>query len=536
MAKFATRIGVTERLMKSPGATLNYEGGLAFRQDQRRTLAKVAACCLVNERSFYEDTTGRVFDLVNEVGETDPQWLVKLAVFLREELRMRSIVHYIAAVCLTLPKARSPVTRAFPRIAPRADDILEIAALLKDGRFGLSASLPHIARRLMATRLNQFSEYEVIKYRRPSQFGLRHLLNMVHPKPISRKQGLLFCYIRSGRGALDRLSLSDLDLIPQIQAFEEFKRIPRNHTRRIVALIEEGRLPWEVALPTAGSKRAIWTACAKSMPIMALIRNLRNLLKSKALCDPEIRKIVLGKIRDPEVVRNSKQLPFRWLSAYRAIAEDDPEIGEALVGALEASVANLPRFSGTTFISCDNSGSMYGVPLSTRSTLLPADIANLLGAMIFNLSEKGFVSVFADRFAWVPLSKKDGAMVNWEKIRNVDVGAATLAFKAIQHLIKEKLFVDRIIIPTDMIIYGENDLFNDAESFVALLRHYRERINPRVKTYILNLQPYEYFITPEDELGVTTISGWSESVLKYIEHDSSAEGADMVDIVGRVRL
>jgi hypothetical protein len=35
---------------------------------------------------------------------------------------------------------------------------------------------------------------------------------------------------------------------------------------------------------------------------------------------------------------------------------------------------------------------------------------------------------------------------------------------------------------------------------------------------------------------VTTISGWSESILKYIEHDSTADGSDMVDIVGRVRL
>ena len=536
MAKFATKLGVTERLMNNPLATFNYEGGLAFNHDPRRTLVKMAACCLVNERSFYEDTTGRVFDLVREVGETDPKWLVQLAVFLREELRMRSVVHYIAAVCMTLPAARTSITRAFSRIAPRADDSLEIAALLKDDRFGLAASLPHVARRLLAARLNRLSEYEVIKYRRRSGFGLKHLLGMVHPQPVSKRQGLLFRYALAGKSMFDRPPFPDLDLIPQIHGYEEFKITRRSRTRKICSLIEEGRLPWELAIPAAGSKRAVWAACAKSMPIMALIRNLRNLHKSKALKDPEVRKIILDKLKDPETVRNSKQLPFRWLSAYRAIAEDDPEIGEALMGALELSLVNLPRFSGTTFVSCDNSGSMYWQPLSARSTLVPADIANLLGAMIFHLSDIGLVSVFAEEFAWVPLSKEDGTMVNWEKLRATDVGGATYAFKVIQHLLKERVFVDRIIIPTDMIIYSKYDSTRDAESFVTLLRYYRRQINPRVKTYIINLQPYEYFIAPEDEEGVTTISGWSESILKYIEHDSAADGSDMVDIVGRVRL
>jgi len=556
MAKFAVKPGVVERLMMNPAATFNYEGGPAVRLDPRRTLAKMAACSLVNEKSFYEDTTGKVFDLVKEVGETDPKWLVKLAVFLREELRMRSIVHYIAAVCLTLPAARSSITRAFLRIAPRADESLEIAALLKDGRHGFSASLPHVARRLFAERLNRLSECEAIKYRRGSGFGLRHLLNMVHPKPASKRQEQIFRYILAGKRMLETPPIPDPELIPQIIGYEEFKATRRGYTRKICRLIEQGRLPWELALSAAGSNRAVWTACAKSMPVMALIRNLRNLFRCGALKDPEVRKSVLDKLRDPEAIRSSKQLPFRWLTAHRAIAEDDPEIGDALIGALEMSLVNLPRFTGTTFVACDNSGSMQWSPLSERSSLVPADIANLLGAMIFHLSERGIVSAFGEEFAWVPLTREDRIMANWQKIWDTEVGGATYAYKAIQYLLMERIFVDRIIIPTDMIIYSGHDLLrfagpyadlfgslgalgvtdNGSESFVTQLRHYRRRVNPRVKTYIINLQPYEYFIAPDGEEGITTISGWSEAVLKYIEHDSAADGSDMVDIVGRVRL
>ena len=63
-----------------------------------------------------------------------------------------------------------------------------------------------------------------------------------------------------------------------------------------------------------------------------------------------------------------------------------------------------------------------------------------------------------------------------------------------------------------------------------LLRQYRKRVNPDVSTFIINLQPYEFLITPQDENGVTVISSWNSSVLKYIELSET----DMVREVERI--
>jgi len=521
-------------LLKKP-QLLNYEGGLAYSRDARETLAKMAACCLVKEASFYENTTGKVFDLVRLVGRKDPKWLVKLAVFLREELKLRSIAQYITAVCLTLPEARGAVARAFDRLTPRLDDVLEIASLLKDGRYGLDPALPHAARTQFARKLNNLSEIDVLKYRRASRFGLKHLLSLVHPKPASAKQALLFRYAHS-RKNWSRFKLEEYCALPQIMSYEELRRTPRRYTRKISGLIEEGKLLWEVVLPYAGASERTWAACAKSMPIMALIRNLRNLHRHGALKDPEIRCLVLEKITNRDVVLNSRLLPFRWLAAHRAVGDLDPEIGDALISALEISVENIPRFKGETFVACDNSGSMSWRTISSRSSLYPADIANLLGAMIFHLSESGSVSVFGSDFSVVPLSRKDSIMTNFAKISAFDIGWATYAYKVMQYLIAKKKRVDRIILLTDMIIYGSDEGDEGKEAFVNLLRVYRARINPEVKTYAINLQPYEYFISPADDLGVTTISGWSESILKYIECDSAMDGTGLADIVERIVL
>jgi 60 kDa SS-A/Ro ribonucleoprotein len=536
LTKFATKVSNVQKQLRSPAVTLNYEGGIAYKQDARHTLAKMAACCLVNEQSFYEDTTGKVFQLVQAVGQEFPEWLVKLAVFLREELKLRSIPQFVTAVCLSLPAARDPIKKAFDRLTPRTDDLLEIAALLKDGKHGLANSLPHISRRLFAKKLNQLTEIDVIKYRKSSQFGLKHLIRTVHPKPTSERQKLLFQYILARTKVWETCPGNLLNMLPQIFRLEELKSTSRKDKNAICLLIEEGRLPWEVVIPVVGSKKVFWESCVKNMPIMALIRNLRNLYFHGLLKQGKTRRLILDKLKNKEVILNSKQLPFRWLSAYKAIEGCDQEICDALISALEISAQNLPRFSGHTFISCDNSGSMTMAPISARSSLYPADIGNLLGAMVLYLSEHGCASVFGEDFAVVSTSKKDSILTNWQRLKDKNVGYATNSYKAIEFLVENKYFTDRIIILTDMIIYRSDAFEDDSTSFMSLLQKYRRQVNPKVRTYIVNLQPYEYFISPADDLRVTTISGWSESILKYIEYDSSLDHTDVVDIIGRIKL
>jgi hypothetical protein len=58
-----------------------------------------------------------------------------------------------------------------------------------------------------------------------------------------------------------------------------------------------------------------WEAVIPSMGAMALVRNLRNF--DRAGVSDEVAAEVARRISDPAEVARSRQLPFRYLSAYR---------------------------------------------------------------------------------------------------------------------------------------------------------------------------------------------------------------------------
>jgi 60 kDa SS-A/Ro ribonucleoprotein len=513
---------------------LNNELGRAFPRDPRTTLVNMAASCLVDEPLFYGDTSQRVRILIQWSAREFPEWTVKLAVFLREELHLRSISHLVLACAATVPAARPFLERAFPRVATRPDDMLEIAALLKDERQMLARSLPAVVRRSIRRKLDALSELHAIKYRKAGTFGLKHLIRICHPKPSSPRSSFLLRYAQDSRAwrTIDEASRAKVSMISALES------LVRDRTRA-PALLERcaaAGLPWEMVVPHFGSRKEVWTALAPQLPIMALLRNLRNLQECGALEDPGVRETVRGKLTHPQVVRSSKLMPFRWLSAYRSLRHLDREVAGWAAEALEHSVENLPRLPGTTIIACDNSGSME-CPISSSSDVTPKDIGSLLGAVAQRICEKSHIFVFACTSAQVKLDAEQDILARAREISEKDVGGATNAYLVLHDLIRFQLPADRILFFTDMQIYGPHRGFPDEypdEDFTSLLRTYRQRVSPAVRTYIFNLQPYEHFMTPADEQGVSYFSGWNENLLRYVAADSAEGGISMVEQIDRI--
>src|SRR4029079_2962891 len=79
-------------------------------------------------------------------------------------------------------------------------------------------------------------------------------------------------------------------------------------------------MTWEDVLSLAGDrldKAALWSALVPGMGYMALLRNLRNL--DQAGVSDEVASVVAARLADPAQVATSRQLPMRFLSAYRAV-------------------------------------------------------------------------------------------------------------------------------------------------------------------------------------------------------------------------
>ncbi len=292
-----------------------------------------------------------------------------------------------------------------------------------------------------------------------------------------------------------------------------------------------------MVLPHAGSSKEAWNILGYQMPIMALIRNLRNLHESGALEDTELKRhITNGMLRNEKVILNSRQLPFRWYSAWKAVSRINGQIADALVDAMNISTKNLPRLDGTTVIACDNSGSMSWTPISSESDIYPIDIAAILGAIAVRMCEKHLVYVFGENIAQVPVSGHDTIFKNMERIRNTDVGHSTNAYKVMRAMIDDKIHADKLIVLTDMEIYNDSYGYRQDEDFRYLLGQYHQRVNPDMKTFVINLVPYEYFMLPQDTNNVTVISGWNQEILRYIKYTSNTKGGSLVEQIDKVKL
>lgn len=69
---------------------------------------------------------------------------------------------------------------------------------------------------------------------------------------------------------------------------------------------------------------------------MATLRNLRNILEAEV--SPEAMSKVGHDISDQKAVAHSKQLPFRFLAAYRELKSIDSPYVSSLLEALEKAV------------------------------------------------------------------------------------------------------------------------------------------------------------------------------------------------------
>lgn len=100
-----------------------------------------------------------------------------------------------------------------------------------------------------------------------------------------------------------------------------------------------------------------WELLIQEMGYMALLKNLRNF--DKVGVGKNIANRVAQKLADPDEVAKSKQLPFRFYTAW--MNTPSGRWKTPLDTALQASIPNIPSLEGRSLILIDTSGSMEGV-------------------------------------------------------------------------------------------------------------------------------------------------------------------------------
>lgn len=406
MAKFsravAPKMAAPVSRTTTVGPTETHEGGAGFLKDPKTALYTLAVTNMVSEATFYEsagERDNRFEDLVHQVTRDDPDWVAALIPWLRTTANMRS-APLVAA--LEYGHARGPGARGVVSSAmQRPDEPGEALGywLSRHGR-----RMPMAVKRGIAdgaTRL--YTEHAALKYD-----GLGHAVRLgdvieyTHPKPVSPTQSALFRYLLDRRHghftptpeALKHLAgvgLSRIAAAYELEAIPNGQRRAHLRERGHLTLAEAG-FTWERLsgwLP-GGMDAEAWEAIIPSMGYMALLRNLRNF--EEAGVDKAVLAGVAAKLADPLEVARSRQLPYRFFSAYRN--SGTTFFAPALEEALNHATTNVPIFPGRTLVMVDTSGSM-SAPVSNRSVIRLDEIAALFAAAVGANSKTDLV-IYAD--------------------------------------------------------------------------------------------------------------------------------------------
>ena len=503
--------------------TINHEGARAYTLTPELELYSLV-CTFALSNKFYESQDSQMDRLVSLIKSVSPVFVAKLAVYAREKMYLRTVPLILTVELAKIHRGDNLISKLVQRVVQRADEIAELLAYYQKANNRTDAKkLCKLSKQIQKGIKNvfesgKFTEYHYSKYNRKSEVRLRDALFLTHPKPVNDGMKHLF----------DRIA-NDTMSIP---------------------------VTWETQMSEAGkmdspitSKKAVWEGLIDNNKLgyMATLRNLRNFLK-EGVSISRITK-VCAFLSDPEAVRKSKQLPFRFLSAFRMLGDNASEnhyqnglthkdsfpntdlVLIALEKAIKESIKNMSGFFNdkNILIATDVSASMIR-PVSRNSVITTYDIGTVLSMMVNSVSNSSVTGMFGD--TWKPVDFPNSDILknaNDLYLREGEVGYSTNGYKVLEWAIDNDKKFDKIMMFTDCQLW--NSYGNT--TIQTIWDKYRAK-NPNTKLYLFDLQGYG--TSPLNLLGgnVHLISGWSDKIFDIMVKIEN--GGETLDSINGIEL
>jgi len=404
---------------------------------------------------------------IDEALDFDATKTLQFAARLRNEDHIRVTPQVILVRAAHHSKVRGTklVREYAPQIIKRTDEFATGLAY-HVGKYGKDAPVPNSLKRAWRDGLEKQTEYGLAKYRMENKtVKTVDVVNLVHP-------------VRTE--AIDKLVKGTLKLS-----------------------VED---TWEALISKEGSNKETWTKAIEVMGHMALLRNLRNLIQNDVDHKLFTAKLIEG-------ARTGQQLPFRYLSAFKALEGAGVTTGpvyDAIEECLELSLDNLPKLPGVVMSIIDVSGSMSSTMTSSLGTTPIKEIAGLSGVLAAQAGDEGYAMLFGTSASKVfPVRKKESIISQAKNFsENHGCGHGTSFSSFWRKLIDEKIKVDHLFVLSDMQA-GDDHQSN------KMIQEYRQKVNANVQVYLTQLGGYQDTVVPEIYNKTYVLGGWSENFIKF---------------------
>ena len=518
--------------------TINYEGEEAYKLSPPMELYSAVCTASLQPKFYALNVSEELQRLRTLIAKNEPEFVAKLAIYAREQMYLRSVPLVLAVELARIHSGNNLVSKLTERVIQRADELTEILSYYEQAneREGIK-TLNKLSKQIskgVAEAFHKFDEYQFSKYNRDSNIKIRDAMFLCHPKPIDDVEKDLFKKIVDNTLETPYTWETELSDLGQ-------RKFENDETKKEVVAKK-----WEELIDS------------ERLGYMALIRNLRNILNANASVDHCIK--VAKVLSDPQQVRKSRQLPFRFLSAYRILSGDKlpsrlsyelttkseginnphvPLILDALEDAVKTSAENVEGYDYDTnvLIASDVSGSMCHT-ISPKSSILYYDIGLLLSMILQNRCKLVTTGIFGDiwRVKQLPHSN---ILQNVESLYNMEgeVGYSTNGYKVIDHLIENDITdLDKIMIFTDCQMWNSDPIdrgWGDiAGNTMKDSWSKYKKINPNVKLYLFDLSGYGNTPLYVDNNDVFLIAGWSSNIFSVL--NALDQGKDAMSIISDI--
>lgn len=485
-----------------PEMVTTHEGGAAYAKSVEMEWTNMLFSSFLSG-GFYESESDQLsrFDALTDqmIEKYGAVFAAKAAVFARNELGMRSISQYLAAKvnALSFEGKRAFYSKFFRR----PDDVAEVFAAIDS----LGDKRSHGLVRGASDYIGGLSDYSIMKYQmKDKKYNMFDLVNITHAHSM----------------AVDMYKANSLSM-------------PNT---------------WETRISAAKSdeeKAYVWfdLVISGSLGYLALIRNLRNIIKACRLADGEkyfIQKDLCRAITNKTAIIKSRVFPYQIFIAYKQLKKagySDFHVFAALEEAFLAAINNMPPFYGQNAIVLDVSGSMDDA-ISANSSVSILEAGACYAAALYLSGSDFDVYKFADKARFC--TNIDRAMSPFGLIErlcaNDGCGCGTRVPTVFQRMDKH---YNRIFLISDCQTMNANNYpwwwWSASPRITApeALHNYIEAYG-ETHVYSYDLGNYHSTIDNPDSGRITMLTALNDKVFSLLEFFEG--GNDIVDFINHLTI
>jgi hypothetical protein len=170
---------------KKQAVVVNYENETSFKLTPQLELYTAVATAALSDQ-FYEKAEDRLIRLRELIAVNHPVFVAKLAIYLREQMHLRSVPLVLTVELAKQHSGDNLVSKLTNRVVQRADEITELLAYyaLANERKEVK-QLNRLSKQIqkgLSDAFNKFDVYQFAKYNRDAAVKLKDALFLVHPK------------------------------------------------------------------------------------------------------------------------------------------------------------------------------------------------------------------------------------------------------------------------------------------------------------------------------------------------------------------